>query len=414
MAKTDAIVLGAGIVGVSVALQLTKRGVAVALVDRRGPGEETSYGNAGVIGGAGVFPAAFPNRVRDLMRILFHRAPEANYHLPFLPSIAPWLVAFRAASKPEKLIEHARLMRPLMTQALPEHEMLMRESNAEHYLRRDGCITVYHSDRAFAAFAPELELANHWGVTGRALNADAVRELEPSLEPVFRHAVHWSGTSTVSNPLAVTRAYAARFMALGGVLLEGDARSLHRAGAGWRLETAQGPVDAEDVVVALGPWAPDLLEPIGIRLPLAIKRGYHRHFRPAGNARLIRPVVDRETGYVLAPMERGLRLTSGVEFADRDALPTPVQLSRVIPHAKRLFPLGEPVEAEPWLGRRPCFPDSRPVIGRAPGQQGLWLCYGHGHLGLTLGPASGRLLAEMMTDATPFMDPTPFSADRFE
>jgi D-amino-acid dehydrogenase len=414
MAKTDAIVLGAGIVGASVALQLTKRGVAVALLDRRGPGEETSYGNAGVIGGGGVFPAAFPNRFVDLIRILFHRAPEVNYHLGFLPQIAPWLLAFRAASKPQRLIEHARLMRPLMAQALAEHEMLMRESNAERYLRKDGWISVYHTDRAFAALAPELELASQWGVIGRALDAGAVRELEPSLEPVFRHALHWSTGGTVSNPLAVTRAYAARFMALGGVVLEGDARSLHHAGAGWRLETAQGPVDAQDVVVALGPWAPDVLEPLGIRLPLAVKRGYHRHFRPAANARLTRPVVDRERGYVLAPMDQGIRLTTGVELADRDAAPTPAQLDRVMPLANRLFPLGEPVEVEPWLGRRPCFPDSRPVIGRAPGQPGLWLCYGHGHLGLTLGPASGRLVAEMMTAATPFVDPAPFSPDRFE
>jgi D-amino-acid dehydrogenase len=413
MAKTDAIVLGAGIVGASVALQLAKRGVAVALVDRRGPGEETSYGNAGVIGSVGVFPAAFPKRFRDLMRILFHLAPEADYHLEFLPWIAPWLIAFRAASKPQKLIEHARLMRPLMAQALPEHERLMRDSNAERYLRRDGCLSIYHTDRAFAALAPELELANQWGVAGRALDADAVRELEPNLEPVFRHAVHWSAASTVSNPLAVTRAYAARFMALGGIVLEGDARSLHQAGAGWRLETAQGPVDAQDVVVALGPWAPDVLEPLGIRLPLAVKRGYHRHFRPAANARLTRPVVVREAGYVLAPMDTGVRLTTGVELADRDALPTPVQLNRVMPLANRLFRLGEPVEAEPWLGRRPCFPDSRPVIGRASGRQGLWLCYGHGHLGLTLGPVSGRLVAEMMTGATAFMDPAPFSAERF-
>jgi D-amino-acid dehydrogenase len=413
MAKTDAIVLGGGIVGASVALQLAKRGVAVALVDRRGPGEETSYGNAGVIGGAGIFPGAFPNRFQDLMRILFHRAPEANYHLNFLPRIAPWLVAFRAASTPQKLFEHAQLMRPLMAQALPEHEMLMRESNAERYLRRDGCISIYHTDHAFAALAPELELANQWGVTGRALDPDAVRALEPSLQPVFRHAVHWSAASTVSNPLAVTRAYAARFVTLGGIVLEGDARSLHHAEAGWRLETAQGPVDAKEVVVALGPWAPDVLEPLGIGLPLAVKRGYHRHFRPTANAGLTRPVVSREAGYVLAPMDQGVRLTTGVELADRDAVPTPVQLNRVMPLAKRLFPLGEPVEAEPWLGRRPCFPDSRPVIDRAQGHQGLWLCYGHGHLGLTLGPASGRLVAEMMTGATPFMDPAPFSARRF-
>jgi D-amino-acid dehydrogenase len=165
--------------------------------------------------------------------------------------------------------------------------------------------------------------------------------------------------------------------------------------------------------VALGPWAPDVLAPLGIRLPLAVKRGYHRHFRPTANARLTRPVVDREAGYVLAPMDQGVRLTTGVELADRDALPTPAQLTRVMPLANRLFPLGDPVETEPWLGRRPCFPDSRPVIDQAPGQHGLWLCYGHGHLGLTLGPASGRLVAEIMTGATPFTDPAPFSARRF-
>jgi D-amino-acid dehydrogenase len=118
-------------------------------------------------------------------------------------------------------------------------------------------------------------------------------------------------------------------------------------------------------------------------------------------------------GYVLAPMEQGIRLTTGAEFAARDAPPTPVQFDRLMPRAKSLFPLGEPAESEPWLGRRPCFPDSRPVIGRAPGQAGLWLCYGHGHYGLTLGPVSGRLISEMMTGTVPVTDPKPFGAERF-
>jgi D-amino-acid dehydrogenase len=179
------------------------------------------------------------------------------------------------------------------------------------------------------------------------------------------------------------------------------------------VETAAGPLDAGDVVIALGPWTPDVLGPLGIKLPLAVKRGYHRHFRPQGNAALSRPVLDAENGYVLAPMEQGIRVTTGVEFAARDAAPTPVQLDRLLPAARELFPLGEAVEAQPWLGARPCFPDSRPVISRAPRQRGLWLAYGHGHWGLTLGPATGRLVAEMMTGATPFCDPKPYAADRF-
>jgi D-amino-acid dehydrogenase len=181
----------------------------------------------------------------------------------------------------------------------------------------------------------------------------------------------------------------------------------------WRLDTPHGPIDAREVVVALGPYAPDLLEGLGVRLPLAIKRGYHRQFRPVGNAVLARPVLDAEMGYCLAPMQDGIRLTTGAEFADRDASPTPVQLSRVMPAARKLIPLGEPVEPVPWMGSRPCFPDSRPVIGRAPGHNGLWLAYGHAHWGLTLGPTTGRLLADMMMGLPPFTDPLPYGADRF-
>jgi D-amino-acid dehydrogenase len=166
-------------------------------------------------------------------------------------------------------------------------------------------------------------------------------------------------------------------------------------------------------VVALGPWAPDVLTPLGIRLPLAVKRGYHRHFRPQGNAGLARPVVDVEIGYCIAPMEQGIRLTTGAEFAARDAPPTPVQFERLMPSAKSLFPLGEPVESTPWMGSRPCFADSRPVIGRADGQPGLWLAFGHAHWGLTLGPVTGRLVADLMTGATPFCDPAPYGAQRF-
>ena len=128
---------------------------------------------------------------------------------------------------------------------------------------------------------------------------------------------------------------------------------------------------------------------------------------------LARPVLDVDNGCYLTPMAQGIRLTTGAEFAARDAAPTPVQFARLMPAATGLFPLGDAIEERPWMGARPCFADSRPVIGRAPGQPGLWLAYGHGHSGLTLGPVTGRLIAEMMTGETPFCDPAPYRAERF-
>jgi D-amino-acid dehydrogenase len=413
MARTDAIVLGAGIVGTSIALHLVKRGLSVALVDRAGVGEATSYGNSGVIEGSTILPPAFPSSFGALLRVALKRASEANYHLTFLPQVTPWLLAFRAASAPERLAETARLNRPLFAQALAEHETLMEEADAARYLRKTGWLKLYRGERAFAALRREFELAGEFGLPLTTLDAAGVSTLEPSLSPVFARGVFWPKAASVSNPLAVTRAYAERFDALGGITLHGDARSLHRAGNRWRVETGEGALDASDAVVALGPWAPDLLEPLGVRLPMAVKRGYHRHFRGQGNAALARPVVDVEYGYLITPTEQGIRLTTGAEFAARDAAPSPVQFDRLMRPAREMFPLGERADDKTWLGSRPCFPDSRPVIGRALGLGGLWLAIGHSHWGLTLGPATGRLIAEMMTRATPFCDPAPYRAERF-
>ncbi len=413
MARTDAIVLGAGMVGVSAAVHLAKRGLSVALVDRRAPGEETSYGNAGIIEGNTYFPYPFPTTISALLKIAFKQAPEANYHLSYLPKLAPWLFAYLRHSTAEAMLDFAQTMRPLFAASIAEHERLMREAGSERYLRTNGWLKVYRTTRAFDAAKPDLDAIAAAGLAFEPLDVNGSMALEPGLSPVFERSIFWPQAASVSNPLAVTRSYAELFKSLGGVSLTGDARTLHRSDGRWRVDTSEGPVDASTAVVALGPWAQDVLEPMNIHLPLEVKRGYHLHFGAEGNKGLNRPVLDAEVGYAVVPMEQGLRLTTGAEFAHRNAKPTPVQFDRVLPKARALFPLGKPLEAEPWMGRRPCFPDSKPVIGPAPGQSGLWLDYGHAHWGLTLGPVSGRLIAEMITGEVPFTDPAPYSAARF-
>jgi D-amino-acid dehydrogenase len=412
MRRVDVLVLGAGIVGVSAALHLLRRGRSVALIDRRGPGEETSYGNAGLVERSGFVPISFPSSLRDLWRYAANRGIELRYDPKFLIRILPWLWRLKRASSPAAIEATARLLEPLLNRAVAEHDVLARAAGAEGFFRDTGWLKLYRTARGFAAEGPEFRLAREFGARFEILDTEAVRDIEPSLAPVFAKAVFWPESRSVSSPGRVTAGYAARFAAEGGNLYKGDARSLAPGTRGWRVDSESGPIQAADVVAALGPWAPDVLEPLGLRAPLAVKRGYHRHFAPLGNAALARPVLDAENGYVVTPMERGIRLTTGIEFAARDAAPTPVQLGRALAKARELFPLGEPCD-EPWLGRRPCFPDSLPVIGPAPGRPGLWLDVGHGHLGFTLGPVTGRLLAEMMTGAAPFTDPAPYRFDRF-
>jgi len=181
----------------------------------------------------------------------------------------------------------------------------------------------------------------------------------------------WPDVASLSNPLAVTRRLRQRaFQALGGILLNGDARSLHRADGHWRVDADEGHVDSENVVVALGPWSTDVLEPLGIKVPLGIKRGYHRHYHAKGNAALSRPIIDTEYGYALTPMEQGIRLTTGAEFAGarRRTDAGAVRPAAAATRARAVSAWARPNEPKPWLGRRAeTCRNSLPVLGRAPG-----------------------------------------------
>jgi D-amino-acid dehydrogenase len=410
----DVIVLGAGIVGAATALQLQRRQRSVVLVDRRGAGEETSYGNTGIIQREGVVPYPFPREPLRIAAYALNRRPEANLHWSALPAIAPWLVRYWAASTPARLAVSARAARPLIERCVAEHEELMQDAAIGGMLRRTGYLRLYRSASDLAAeVARDSKNRSDYGVNFETLDPARVLAVEPHLRGEFSGGILLPDPVSVADPGAVAKAYARRVIARGGRFLAGDARSLESASGGWRVATETGAMTAPLVVVALGPWSGDLVARLGYKLPLGVKRGYHMHFAADGNATLNRPVLDAENGYCLTPMVKGIRLTTGAEFARRDAPATPVQLNRAEPLAREIFPLGKRNEPQPWLGCRPCLPDMLPVIGPAPRHQGLWFNFGHHHLGFTLGPVTGRLLAEMATGEKPFTDPAPYAAERF-
>ncbi|MDR3496744.1 MAG: FAD-binding oxidoreductase [Ancalomicrobiaceae bacterium] len=411
--RTDAIVLGAGAVGVSAAVHLRQKGRQVVLVDRRGAGEETSFGNAGIIERDPYVPVAFPRALGDLVRYGLNLSPAAHYHLSHMPKIAPWLWALRRNTDTAGIERYARLIALLTERANAEHEPLIIAAKAERFLKKDGWFRFYRTDKGFREAQQLHDLASRHGSSFRIISAEEFREIEPDILEVPYKAVHWSGSWTISSPGGLVAAYADYFHSLGGAFLSGDARSLRKTDTGWAVTTAAGVVEADDVVVALGPWSADLLKPFGLTLPLAAKRGYHLHFGSRDGATLNHTVVDVENGYLIAPMDKGIRLTTGIEFADRDAAPTPVQVERLKPVAKKLFPLAEERDEAPWMGSRPALPDSLPIVGPAPGLNGLWLDFGHGHLGLTLGPVTGRLIAELIIGEPPSVDVTPYRAERF-
>ena len=414
MARSDVIVLGAGIVGISAALHLQRRGRSVTLIDRRGMSEETSYGNTGIIQREGVVPYTFPRDPMQVAKYAFNLLPEANLHWTALPKIAPWLFRHWLNSTPERKDATARGAKPLVERCIVEHEVFAGDAGVLGLMRRTGYLRVYRSGPALdAALAKDAADREAYGVNFQPVDARGLAELEPHLRGSLAGGVLMPDPVSVSDPGALVRAYGELLVSRGGRFLRGEARTLEQTSEGWQVQTATGPETAPEVIVAMGSWSDDVLRPLGYRFPLGIKRGYHMHYRPEGSASLSRPVLDAQNGYVITSMTAGIRLTTGAEFANRDAPPTPRQLDRVEPLARAIFPLGARVDPEPWLGRRPCLPDMLPIIGAGPRHKGLWLDFGHHHLGLTLGPVSGRLLAEMMTGEAPFTDPTPYRAERF-
>ena len=410
----DAIVLGAGMVGVGAALALQARGRTVALVDRHGEAaDETSYGNAGLIQSEAVIPYTFPRDPTEIANAALNRDPRAHIRYGALPANAKALWEYFQFSTSDRVSETARAMKPLVFAAADEHLKIAEAAGARDLLRPTGWIKVWRTAEGEEGAHRDVEELRQYGVKANELDRAALTELEPNVSELAKGGFHFPDPLTTPDPQGLARAYAALFVKQGGEFLKGDAKTLRAEGGRWTVTTESGDVAAPDVVIALGPWSEELVEHFGLKLPFFVKRGYHRHYEPRGNQGLNRPVLDMEKGYLVVPMKLGLRLTTGAEFARRDDPPSSAHLDRLEPFAREMFPIGAPKEEKPWMGRRPCLPDMRPVIGAFPGKPGLWLDFGHQHLGLTLGPASGRLLAELMSGDAPFVDAEPFRAERF-
>ncbi len=407
-------VVGAGMVGVCCALELQRRGLMVRLFDRKGPGQETSYGNAGVFARSSLIPLNNPGLWATLPRLLRNRSPQLRYNPLYMLRQTMWGLGFVSRARTAAFNETATALDSLIRLSMPVHRRLMQEAGIEHRLRDNGWIFLYRSAEAFAGSRFARDVYDRFEIATQELDPSALRALEPHLQPIFPRALWIKDTCSVDDPGRVVEAYAALFQARGGELVRQEIAAVHPAAQDlWQLRGRDGrATTAHKVVIALGPWANDLLKPLGVAAPLAFERGYHRHFAPASGASLGRPVYDTAAGYVLAPVRAGLRLSTGVELTERDAPANRTQLELAEVALRQAFPIG-PRSGPDWLGSRPTLPDCRPLIGEAPRHPGLWLAIGHQHIGLSTGPGTAQVLACLMLGEECSIDPRPFRAERF-
>lgn len=408
----SALVLGAGMVGVSCALSLQKRGFDVTLIDRREPGRETSYGNAGVLARSSIVPLNNPGLFGKLTSYLGNRHAALNLNWNRAVTRPGWLLRFLWEARPSQAAARVAALESLTASTVERHRALMAEAGISHRLRESGTLKVWRTEAGHAAAKAEQEFLATHGVISQVLDRQGISGIEPSLNPIFHAGLLCLDNASVDSPGAVTAAYAELFASRGGRIEQAAVKGLGRTATGWQASTAKGTFEAEIAVVALGPWSMDLLAPLGLDTGLDVERGYHRHLQAEKGAKLSRPVYDVDAAYFMAPMEQGYRITSGVDLSHRDAPDNHRQIDLVTASAREAFPL-QPFEGETWRGARPTLPDSLPMIGAAPRHPGLWLAFGNQHLGLSTGPITGELIAALVCEEKPPIDPTPFRPGRY-
>ena len=412
--RYEVIVIGAGMVGTSIAWHLQSHNSQVLLLDKKPPGSETSYGNAGLIQREAIHVHPFPRHLAELIRVLPNQNTDIRYRWPAVFRYHQALLKYWQFSAPSSVQQIEKEWQTLIEHCTSEHQEMITAAGAEDLIRRDGWIEMHRDENKLKAAIVGAENVLQQGIEHKVLSIAQLKELEPNGNfDDFIGAIHWSNSWQVSNPGALVKAYAKSFQEMHGSIGECTVKEIRPEGDGWQVITDLDTFYSYDLVIAAGPWSNQLIKPLGYDLPLFPMRGYHQHFETTPQNTVNHSLVDMDKGFVMGPMQQGIRVTTGAEMTTIDAPKNFDQLNAVLAFAKKILPLNQKVETEAWAGSRPCMPDMKPVIGAAGKHNNLWFAFGHGHQGFTLGPITGRIIEELLHNKPTVVDIEPFNAQRF-
>ncbi|HEX3882086.1 MAG TPA: FAD-binding oxidoreductase [Stellaceae bacterium] len=410
-------VIGAGMVGICVASYLQRDGHSVFLIEPGNPGEGASFGNAGAFNASSVTPVAMPGTIRNVPKWLMDPVGPLSLRWSYLPRVLPYLYRFWRAGTPEKVHEQARALRPLVGATLTALRPLIEAAGAEHFVHQRGHLYVYRSAESLAKDGLAWTLRRENGVTVDEFDADELRQLEPTLSREYTHGLLVRENGHTSNPLGLVTRLVEHFIGRGGEIV-------HARALGFRLDghhltairTDAGEFPADAAIICAGARSKPLAAALGDKVPLETERGYHLMIAdPEVMPRI--PTADADGKFVATPMELGLRFAGTVELAGLAAPPDWRRARILLEQGRRMLPglaASHPEERiSVWMGHRPSMPDSLPVLGPSSASPDVIYAFGHGHVGMTSAPMTGRVVADLVSGRPATIDISPFAASRF-
>lgn len=410
--ESPIVVIGAGVIGLSIAFRLARMFPNVVLIDRADPGMACSYGNAGHIATEQIFPLASPATLLKAPRLMLGKNRTLSVRAQYAMRALPWLTRFAWASRPAAFKHGTEALRGLQGVAMNSLTALCADAGMSEELHRRGHLILVENPRLESAARAQLQTMSDHGIAVDWLDARQVASIAPELTNNIG-AISVRDSGHVADPLKLSQGLLDAFTKAGGRLIRDEVQHIEQHADGdVQLHLSARKLAAQRVVIAAGAWSRPLAAQTGFAVPLDTERGYHV-VADGWHGRFNMAIASLDRMTIMTPLNGGLRITGFVEFGGLELPPSPARLATLNRHLSELLPGSDmPVRSE-WMGLRPSLPDHLPVIGRSPDDARLFYAFGHQHLGLTLAGVTADAMASLMTDSATDLDLSPFRIDRF-
>jgi D-hydroxyproline dehydrogenase len=404
-------IIGAGIQGISNALFLQKKGFKVTIFDRDEPGSPAaSYGNAGHFSPYASVPINRPDVLTDVPAMLLSSTGPLALKWNYVPKMMPWFLQFIKNCTTKRMMHTAKNMHQILDLALPAYDELFNEIELGGLVEKKGILYIWN-DQSLKSRELEINVRNELGVDQQLVTPEEIHDLEPNIKPIYHGGVYYQHGRHARNPKKILLKLYDLFLKKGGKFLKMNIKNINFNDEKPVIKSETQSFLFDKIVIACGSFSKKLTDNLDEKIPLDTERGYHIHFKDCDHL-LSRPVIFQNRGFGITPMEQGLRVVGTVEFGGLDNPLSKARVKNLINNAKYI--MGDlPEHEDEWLGFRPTLPDYLPVIGPSKKYKNVFYCFGHHHLGWTLGPISGKIISGMIAEENTNLDLKPYSSLRF-